>query len=86
MVLGDPAGAAHRGSDVQDRPCVPLLSALQVVLAQLEGSGRGALAAYNEKAYTDLNTQLQEVPIKDGDEWLGLLMRRNSALGEPVGA
>ena len=51
------------------------------MLAQLEGSGRGALGSYNAQAYTDLSSFVQENPLKDGDEWLGLLMKRNEMLG-----
>ena len=53
----------------------------RIVLAQLEGSGRGALGSYNAQAYTDLSSFVQENPLKDGDEWLGLLMKRNEMLG-----
>ena len=49
---------------------------------QLEGSGRGALGSYNEGAYQELSSFLAEQPIKNGDEWVAQLMRRNSMLGE----
>lgn len=55
--------------------------AARVVLAQLEGSGRGTLGAYNASAYQDLHTFLTDVPIKNGDAWLSQLMARNSMLG-----
>lgn len=54
--------------------------AARVVLAQLEGSGRGALGSYNATAYADLHSFLTDVPLKNGDEWLGQLMTRNSML------
>lgn len=54
--------------------------AARVVLAQLQGSGRGELAAYDQQAYRDLSQHLQQVPLKDGDEWVAQLMRQNSAL------
>ncbi|GIL54948.1 hypothetical protein Vafri_10639 [Volvox africanus] len=55
--------------------------AARVVLAQLEGSGRGALGAYDSQAATDLHNFLQNVAMKDGDEWLAQLMRQNTSLG-----
>ncbi|KAG2490788.1 hypothetical protein HYH03_010710 [Edaphochlamys debaryana] len=55
--------------------------AARVVLAQLEGSGRGALGAYDSASATDLHHFLQNVPMKDGDDWLAQLMRKNSTLG-----
>ncbi|KXZ54766.1 hypothetical protein GPECTOR_4g836 [Gonium pectorale] len=53
----------------------------RIVLAQLEGSGRGALGAYDSQAAADLHHFLQDVPLKDGDEWLAQLMKRNTSLG-----
>ncbi|GLI67305.1 hypothetical protein VaNZ11_011491 [Volvox africanus] len=55
--------------------------AARIVLAQLEGSGRGALGAYDSQAATDLHNFLQNVAMKDGDEWLAQLMRQNTSLG-----
>lgn len=54
--------------------------AVKVILAQLEGSGRGSLASYNQAAYEDLTKFLQEVPFKDGDEWLSALAKHNQML------
>ncbi len=54
----------------------------RIILAQLEGSGRGALGSYNKAAYEDLQQFIQDHPLKDGDEWLQLLLRRNSMLGK----
>ncbi|KAK9805283.1 hypothetical protein WJX72_010898 [[Myrmecia] bisecta] len=54
--------------------------AVKIVLAQLEGSGRGSLASYNATDYQDLTTFLEEVPLRDGDAWLTLLLRRNEML------
>lgn len=53
----------------------------RVILAQLEGSGRGALAAYNQEQYTTLFSHLQDVPLNDPDQWLEQLMRKDKALG-----
>ncbi|PNH07055.1 hypothetical protein TSOC_006508 [Tetrabaena socialis] len=47
----------------------------------LEGSGRGALGAYDAAAATDLHQFLQSVPMKEGDAWLAELMRKNTSLG-----
>ncbi len=52
-----------------------------MVLAQLEGSGRRALGAYDATAASDLHHFLQDVPMRDGDEWLAQLMRQNTSLG-----
>lgn len=51
-------------------------------MAQLEGSGRGALGSYNAEYYQMLADHLQEVPMKNGDEWLESLMLKNQLLGE----
>ncbi|GLC41620.1 hypothetical protein PLESTF_000272200 [Pleodorina starrii] len=55
--------------------------AARVVLAQLEGSGRGALGAYDSTAAADLHHFLQNVPMRDGDAWLEQLTRQNTSLG-----
>lgn len=60
--------------------CVPSL--LRIIIAQLEGSGRGKAGAYNAKQYDDLSTFLNDNPIRDGDAWLAQLMRKNSSVGE----
>eukprot|EP00878_Enallax_costatus_P023118 GHUV01024579.1.p1 GENE.GHUV01024579.1~~GHUV01024579.1.p1 ORF type:complete len:252 (+),score=93.28 GHUV01024579.1:100-855(+) len=52
----------------------------KIILAQLEGSGRGALAAYNQEQYTTLFSHLQDVPLGDPDQWLEQLMRKDKAL------
>lgn len=54
------------------------------MLAQMEGSGRGALGAYNAQGYTDLSSFLAESPMRDGDAWLEALLKRNEMLGEPI--
>jgi hypothetical protein len=56
-------------------------AARRVVLAQLEGSGRGNLASYNKEHSDLLLRLLQEVPFKDGDDWLQVLLQENSMLG-----
>ena len=53
-----------------------------MILAQLEGSGRGALGSYNEGGYRTLMQQLEEVPMRDGDAWLEALMNKDRMLGE----
>ncbi len=53
----------------------------RIVLAQLEGSGRGGLGSYNTGAYEDLSNFLQEHPMRDGDAWLELLLKKNEMLG-----
>jgi hypothetical protein len=52
------------------------------VLAQLEGSGRGALAAYNQTGYSVLSRQLQEVSLRDPDAWLDDLIKKDKGIGE----
>ncbi|CAK0787479.1 hypothetical protein CVIRNUC_010699 [Coccomyxa viridis] len=54
--------------------------AARIVLAQLEGSGRGSLASYNAEAYDALTTMLQDEPMRDGDAWLEKLLTRNEML------
>ncbi|KAK9909294.1 hypothetical protein WJX75_000097 [Coccomyxa subellipsoidea] len=54
--------------------------AAKIVMAQLEGSGRGGLGSYNADAYQDLSTFLQEQPMRDGDAWLELLLKKNEML------
>lgn len=56
--------------------------AYRVILAQLEGSGRGALAAYNQEQYSTLFSHLQDTPVSDPDQWLEQLMRKDKALGK----
>lgn len=52
-----------------------------MVISQLEGMGRGNLAAYNAENIALLHEMLEKQPLKDGDEWLAQLMRRNKMLG-----
>lgn len=51
------------------------------MLSQISGSGRGELGSYNSEQYRDLTRLLEEQPMKDGDAWLSLMMRRNKMLG-----
>lgn len=60
----------------------PLCCACRIVLAQLEGSGRGALASYNQEQYKALFSHLQEASLSDPHAWLEQLMRKDKALGE----
>ena len=48
---------------------------------QLQGSGRGNLAAYNPESWTDLTQYMEEHPIRDGDKWLAGLVKKNQMLG-----
>lgn len=59
-----------------------LLDLRRVVLAQMQGSGRGNLGAYNSKDYADLEDFLISNPMKDGDAWLEKLLRKNEMIGE----
>ncbi len=54
-----------------------------MVLAQLEGSGRGSLASYNAESYDALTKMLHEEPMRDGDVWVEKLLQQNEMLGEP---
>lgn len=60
--------------------------AARIVLAQLSGSGRGALGAYSASSYATLEGLLREVKVDpaDPDAWLGELMRRDQALAVRV--
>ncbi|GBF88083.1 hypothetical protein Rsub_00795 [Raphidocelis subcapitata] len=59
--------------------------ACRVILAQLEGSGRGALGAYNAAAYTLLSERLQGGGAgqisRDPDAWLEGVLEEDPALG-----
>eukprot|EP00879_Flechtneria_rotunda_P031595 GHRR01034532.1.p1 GENE.GHRR01034532.1~~GHRR01034532.1.p1 ORF type:complete len:222 (+),score=58.06 GHRR01034532.1:131-796(+) len=54
--------------------------AAKIVLAQLEGSGRGSLASYNYEQYNILYKQLQDSPLTDAHSWLNQLMQKDRAL------
>lgn len=53
----------------------------RVVLSQLSGRGRGDIGSYNADHYSVLISLLEEKPMKDGDEWLSTLMRKDRMLG-----
>ena len=56
--------------------------AVKIVMAQLEGVGRGDLGSYNASGYTTLSKFIQEHPLKNnGDAWLGQLMLEDEMLG-----
>lgn len=55
--------------------------AIRIVLAQLQGSGRGNLAAYNAESYKDLTEYMENNTLTDGDKWLAGLMKKNQLLG-----
>ena len=57
----------------------------RIILAQLEGSGRGNLASYNASAYQDLTSFLEANPLRDSEAWLGALLKKNEMLGELTG-
>ena len=52
-------------------------------MSQLSGRGRGDIGAYNTEHYSLLMTMLEEKPMKDGDEWLSTMMRKDKMLGVP---
>ena len=59
--------------------------AVKIVMAQMEGAGRGSLGAYDAAGYQTLTTLLQDRPLRnDGDGWLAELMERDEMLGEQV--
>jgi hypothetical protein len=60
--------------------------AARIVLAQLSGSGRGALGAYSATSYATLEGLLREQKVDpaDPDAWLRELMRRDQALAVRV--
>lgn len=51
------------------------------MLSQLAGRGRGDIGSYNSEHYAALMGLLEEKPMKDGDEWLSTMMRKNKMLG-----
>lgn len=51
--------------------------ACKSILAQLEGSGRGSLGSFNAPLYTAIQNCLLEVSMKDGDDWLRELAKRD---------
>ena len=57
----------------------------RIVLAQMEGSGRGSLGAYNAQGYDDLSSFLADQPMRSGDAWLEALLKKNEMLGERHG-
>ena len=60
------------------------MCAVKIVLAQLEGSsaGRGgsAFGSFNPEAVQTIYKHLDEVPLKNGDEWLRGLMQKDRLL------
>lgn len=53
----------------------------RVVLSQLSGGGRGEIGSYNAEHYAVLTALLDEMPMKDGDEWMSAMMKKNKMLG-----
>jgi hypothetical protein len=58
----------------------------RIVLAQMEGSGRGSLGSYNAHGYDTLSSFLAEQPMRDGDAWLELLLKKDEMLGALLSA
>jgi len=54
--------------------------AARIILAQLEGSGRGALGSFNATQYQHLSDHLINCPMTDPEEWLTELMKTDQAL------
>ena len=52
-----------------------------MVQAQLQPTAAAGFASYNAAQYVDLMHHLQEHPMRDGNEWLTTLMRKNQMLG-----
>ena len=77
-----PQRSVHFHTRVLSPPPLPAPPPRRIILAQLEGSGRGALGSYNSEAYVQLSDFLESEPLKDGDAWVARLMRCNSMLGE----
>lgn len=75
-------------SGQQKQACQPRSTIhCRIILAQLQGSGRGGLGSYNASDYEQLNSLLQTEPLgSDGDAWIEKLMAKNSLLGEGVGS
>ncbi|KAG7672246.1 hypothetical protein KSW81_005126 [Nannochloris sp. 'desiccata'] len=56
--------------------------AVKVVMAQLEGDGRGSLGSFNASGYTTLSKFIETNPLRsNGDEWLSKLMLEDEMLG-----
>lgn len=72
---------ANSATPPDDGPRHTMSSCHRIVLAQLEGSGRGSLASYNSRSYEDLVGLIEEHPMTDGDAWLKLLLAKNEMLG-----
>lgn len=66
--------------------CTPPSPTFRVILAQLEGSGRGSLGSYNASAYELLSNQLlsggASAISKDPDAFVEGLLDKDPALGE----
>ena len=77
-------GRIHRQL-VQTHICITIVRGCavsgRIVLAQLEGSGRGSLASYNAAAYKDLTSFLEANPVRDSEAWLSELLKKNEMLG-----
>lgn len=56
-------------------------AAAKAVLAQMSGSGRGALGAYNAEGYRALEYALENESLRDADAWLLKLTKANNLVG-----
>jgi hypothetical protein len=56
--------------------------AVKIIMAQMQGSGRGSLGAYNAEGYARLAAFLEAQPLRNGDEWVARLMEADEMLGE----
>ncbi|GMH45636.1 hypothetical protein BSKO_13593 [Bryopsis sp. KO-2023] len=54
--------------------------AVRGIMAQLEGSGRGALASYDAKGYSDLENAIPDLNSMDCDKWIAKLMKKNKMM------
>lgn len=57
-------------------------AAVKIVMAQMEGVGRGDLGSYGGESYVTLRDFARERPLRsNADEWVAELMRRDEMLG-----
>ena len=74
----------HQQTSCRYQKTLFTMCAVKIVLAQLEGSsaGRGgsAFGSFNPEAVQTIYKHLDEVPLKNGDEWLRGLMQKDRLL------
>ena len=54
---------------------------VKIILAQMEGAGRGQIGSYNASGYATLTKFIETHPLRNGDEWLANLMQEDEMLG-----